>query len=130
MYRSYLTQDEYDEIVCDYDDPKTPPHCNSETFHEPGVCAFCDGYYVANPRFIPAVYATPEANGWGGNMAPKVDDQKAIEEERAWSMALAAIRDSVEDREHPWDYWRDQARRIKSRFLGGNDVEAGPSRHD
>lgn len=117
MYRQYLTQDEHDEIVEGYKDPTTRPHCNSETFHKPGVCAFCDGYYKRNPGFTPAAYATPEANGWGGNMAPMVNDLLADEETMIMTLALDEMRAHEEDRRN---FWRDTARQIKARFTGGN----------
>ena len=85
MYRQYLSKEEYDDIVhSDRDDPDIPPHCDPTMFHEPGICAFCDGYFRRHPSFKPATYVTPEANGWGGNQAPIVDDTKASEEQAQW----------------------------------------------
>lgn len=79
MYSQYVSQEEYEKIVnTDYGD--TFPHCNTTTFHSPGICPYCDSYYRQHPDFHPVAYATPEANGWGGNIAPIVDDQKALEE--------------------------------------------------
>lgn len=86
FYKKYLSQNEYDHIVSqDYtDDPDTFPHCNTTMFHEPGVCAFCDGYFRRHPDFHPVNYVTREANGWGGNQAPIVDDALAAREEAEW----------------------------------------------
>jgi hypothetical protein len=91
MYRTFISEAERKRIIDEYSDPKTPPHCDDRMFHEPGICAFCDGYYHQNPAFKPASYVTPEANGWGGNQAPIVNDEKAAEEDAAWNKALGAI---------------------------------------
>jgi len=94
FYQEYISREEYDRIANDdtLGDETTFPHCNTETWHEPGVCAFCDNHYR---RFgtRPGPYATPEANGWGGNMAPIVDDVKAAEEQAAFDAAMARLRD-------------------------------------
>ncbi len=91
MYRQFISEAERDRIINEYSDRNTPPHCNDQMFHEPGVCAFCDGYYRLNPDFVPTSYVTPEANGWGGNQAPIVDDAKAAEEDAEWQKALGAL---------------------------------------
>lgn len=83
MYRHFITQAEYEDIVATTTGDR-PPHCNQTMFHEPGVCAFCDGFYRANPNFVPESYVTPEANGWGGNQAPVVNDVEAAREEQAY----------------------------------------------
>lgn len=85
LYQNYMTQAEYQEIANGkYSSPDSYPHCNIETFHEPGTCAYCDGHYLKHPGFTPPTYATREANGWGGNRAPIVDDVKAALEDRDW----------------------------------------------
>ena len=91
MYQRYLTQVECDAIIAGYMDDR-PPHCNPTTLHEPKSCAFCDGYYQRNPGKVPQTFSSPEANGWGGNVAPIVDDARAAEEDAAWKRAL-----------RPWD---------------------------
>jgi hypothetical protein len=95
-YRAYISKAKYDEIVNSYGerygDMNTPPHCNSSTFHAPTTCAFCDGYYRVHPGFRPAQYATREANGWGGNVAPIVDDAKAAAEDAAWQRVFDEAR--------------------------------------
>jgi hypothetical protein len=93
MYRQFLSRADYDEIVADYGryGADTMPHCNVTMFHEPGICAFCDGYYRLNPNFKPTAYVTREANGWGGNQAPIVDDAKAMEEQSAWDRLWARL---------------------------------------
>lgn len=83
MYRQFISQEEYDEIVNEYIYSDNFPHCNQTMFHSPGVCAFCDGYYKGHPGFMPPVYEFADANGWGGNMAPIIDDVKAAEEQVA-----------------------------------------------
>lgn len=86
MYRQYMSQEKYDDIVnSDRVEPDIFPHCNQTMFHEPGVCAFCDGYFRRHPRFVPESYVTPEANGWGGNKAPIIDDEKAAQEQAEWN---------------------------------------------
>lgn len=92
-YQKYITQEKYDEIVNGYEgcSPDTFPHCNQTTFHEPGVCAYCDGYFKRHPGFIPASYAPLEANGWGGNKAPIVDNVLAYEEKEELELLLGKI---------------------------------------
>src|SRR5437868_3256017 len=99
MYRQFISQAERDRIVNEYSDRDTPPHCNDRMFHRSGICAFCDGYYKANgvagdslaalPRG--AFFVEPEANGWGGNQAPTVDDIGAAEEDAIWDRALSGL---------------------------------------
>jgi hypothetical protein len=85
MYREYYSQKEWDEIAHGkYGGKDTFPHCNQTFFHAPGICPFCDGYYYRNPGFVPSTYVEPEANGWGGNQAPKLDDEKARQEQEEW----------------------------------------------
>ncbi len=90
FYRQYMTQQEYDRIVNSCKG-EVPPHCNQTMFHEPSVCAYCDGYYRANPGFVPESYVGPEANGWGGNQAPIVNDKMAVEEQLWWDKSLSEI---------------------------------------
>lgn len=93
MYRQYITHEEYDEIVNeDYGDEDTYPHCSTTCWHEPGVCAFCDGYYRRYTEFVPTQYTAREANGWGGNVAPEVDDEKAEAEQLAYRQLFAKYR--------------------------------------
>ncbi len=98
MYRQFISQADYDEIANGkYSDPDSYPHCNSETFHEPGTCPFCDGHYKSHPHFRPDVYAPREANGWGGNMAPILDDAKAAEEQAQWDRVTQEFIDGTYD---------------------------------
>ena len=89
FYRRYITQAERDRIVADAT-PGVSPHCNAETLHEPETCAFCDGFYAAGGTH-PSEYSTPGANGWGGNQAPIVDDEKAAAEQAAWDEAMRPL---------------------------------------
>lgn len=101
MYRHYMTQAEYDEIANGkYSDEDTFPHCNQSTFHRPQTCAYCDGYYKSHPAFTPETYAAAEANGWGGNMAPIVDDEEAAKEEAVWTKMMDRLTDVGRRRYH------------------------------
>lgn len=91
MYRRFISQADYDEIVQTYKDSDTPPHCNQNVFHDPGLCAYCDSYYKAHPSFQPPEYEFADANGWGGNMAPIVDDKLAAEEQAAWDQEMKSL---------------------------------------
>jgi hypothetical protein len=93
MYRQFISEAERQKIIAEYGKygKDTPPHCNDKMFHEPGVCAYCDGFYKLNPGFTPPSYVTPEAYGWGGNAAPIVDDDAAAEEDEMWRKALEGI---------------------------------------
>ena len=110
MYRQFISQADYDRIVNNdhVDDPDIFPHCNTETFHEPGTCPYCDSYFRRHPGFTPAVYATREANGWGGNQAPILDDVKAAEEQQAWDAMVAEFVDGT--------YEKKEKKRIQDRF--------------
>lgn len=93
LYRQYYTQKEWDQIIDEYGygDPDIFPHCNQNTFHQPGTCPYCDGYYKQHPGFKPTQYETPEANGWGGNMAPILDDDLANQETAEWHKFLEEV---------------------------------------
>jgi hypothetical protein len=92
FYRGYMSKKEYDEIVnSDRSDPDIFPHCDQTVFHEPGICAYCDGYYRRHPGFNPPAYVAAEANGWGGNQAPVIDDDKAAEEQAEWDEYMRDI---------------------------------------
>jgi hypothetical protein len=93
MYREFISETDRDEIIANYGryGTNTPPHCNETMFHKPGTCAFCDGYYGLNPDFKPASYVSREANGWGGNMAPIVDDKKAATERSTWDQIFEKL---------------------------------------
>ena len=102
MYKNFISRAEYDRIVQSYPEAygSRSPHCDPSVRHRPSHCAFCDGFYLANPeeREVMATFIgitgedwTPDiANGWGGNVAPVVDDDKAAEEDAAW-MRVASI---------------------------------------
>lgn len=94
MYRQFISQAERQRIIDGYDDDR-PPHCNDKMFHKPDVCAFCDGYYKRNGSELPrgAFYVFEEANGWGGNQAPTVDDAKAAEEDAQWQRIWDSFKD-------------------------------------
>lgn len=92
MYRSVYSREEWDEIVNnDFDSDDTVPHCNPNTFHLLGTCPFCDSYYRQHPSFRPVLYSPPEANGWGGNQAPRCDDEDAEQERNEWDQYVSEI---------------------------------------
>lgn len=93
MYRQFMSRADYARIV--NEDFDAFPHCNTTTFHSPNVCAYCDSYYRQHPEFRPAEYADSAANGWGGNMAPIVDDERAAEEQAAWEEACQDMLDGT-----------------------------------
>lgn len=121
MYRQYMTQEQYGRIVAEGRQkyPRgsdTPPHCNPDVVHAPGVCAYCDGQpWRQEIRAAGGTPFTPApSNGWGGNAAPIVDDAKAAEEQQAWESAFdqapipARLRQPAPQGPAPGRFWRLQ----------------------
>lgn len=123
MYRTAYTQEEWDAIVNDnYNewDHDVFPHCDQTIFHTTGVCPFCDGYYRRHPTFVPAATVPAEANGWGGNMAPKLDAKAAIEETQALEEFVSKMKDAVRDTRVENERWAERARNIIAKFTKGH----------
>ncbi len=95
MYRQFISEADYVEIVNTDFGADSMPHCNPTMFHVAGTCPYCDNHYRVHPDFKPTSYVTREANGWGGNQAPIVDDAKAAEEKSAWDRMWARFRVSI-----------------------------------
>lgn len=118
MYRKYYTEQEWDDIVNkDHDewDHDVRPHCDPETFHPPGDCPFCDGYYLRHLTFEPAQFAPLEGNGWAGNAAPQLNRVKAEQERSAWSQMLVDVLVGVSEEERV--SIRQRTRQILDRFI-------------
>ena len=121
MYREFYSQEEWDRIVAADREEGMFPHCNQETFHVPGTCPFCDGYYRRNPDFVPASCEAAISNGWGGNMAPKLDDMRAAEEKAEWDAWMDKMLNlgPVGMREEERESVRQRVKDIVAKFTKG-----------
>lgn len=119
MYRQYYTQAEWDDIVNDNSRKEHSfPHCNTDIFHEPGACPFCDNHYRRWPSIKPIKYTNVnwQTSEWGGNSAPILDEAKAVAEKTQWELAMRQMTKSEWEQEQ--EGWvKEKVKEIREVFV-------------